>query len=149
MLFSGPIQPPMLGAAVGSARLHLSPSFPELQAELRDRLSLCAKLLEQTQLDLAGADLTPIFQAQCDSPRVAFAVADRMKARGYYCCVCVFPAVPMNRPGIRFTVTRHNQPEDVEAFLFTLEAVFDEVRSEVRESLVVGVLDPTGAESAM
>jgi 7-keto-8-aminopelargonate synthetase-like enzyme len=32
MLFSGPIQPPMLGAAVSSARLHLHEDFPKLQA---------------------------------------------------------------------------------------------------------------------
>jgi 7-keto-8-aminopelargonate synthetase-like enzyme len=131
MLFSGPIQPPMLGAAVGSARLHLSSRFPALQAELDERLRLCLRTLAGTTLDLASAEHSPIFQAQCDSPRIAFAVAERMKKRGFYCCVCVFPAVPMNRPGLRFTMTRHNQPDDIVAFLTALGTTFDEVRSEV------------------
>jgi 7-keto-8-aminopelargonate synthetase-like enzyme len=124
MLFSGPIQPPMLGAAVGSARLHLSERFPTLQAELDDRLALCIKELYRTSLDLGMLDRAPIFQARCDSPRIAFGVAEEMKARGYYCCVCVFPAVPMNRPGIRFTITRHNELADIPAFVSALAESF-------------------------
>lgn len=120
MLFSGPIQPPMLGAAVASARLHLSPEFPTLQTELSLRLEACAAQIERHGLGLANQALTPIFQAQCDSPRIVFAVAERLRERGFYCCVCVFPAVPMNRPGLRFTVTRHNTFEDIEAFVPTL-----------------------------
>jgi 7-keto-8-aminopelargonate synthetase-like enzyme len=124
MLFSGPIQPPMLGAAVGSARLHLSERFPVLQAELDERLALCIRELRRTDLDLATLDRAPIFHAHCDSPRIAFAVAEEMKDRGYYCCVCVFPAVPMNRPGIRFTITRHNELADIPQFVSALEGSF-------------------------
>jgi len=124
MLFSGPIQPPMLGAAVGSARLHLGERFPALQAELDDRLALCIGELEKTSLDLGMLDRAPIFQARCDSPRIAFAVAEDMKTRGYYCCVCVFPAVPMNRPGIRFTITRHNALADIPRFVSALVESF-------------------------
>jgi 7-keto-8-aminopelargonate synthetase-like enzyme len=131
LLFSGPIQPPMLGAAVGSARLHLSDRFPELQAELDARLALSVEALSSTPLDLGSLERSPIFQAECDSPRVAFAIAERMKALGFYCCVCVFPAVPMNRPGIRFTVTRHNQPQDIVLFVSALAESFDEVRREL------------------
>jgi len=124
MLFSGPIQPPMLGAAVGSARLHLSDRFPALQAELDERLALCIRELHRTQLDLARLDRAPIFHAQCDSPRIAFAVAEEMKSRGFYCCICVFPAVPMNSPGIRFTITRHNDLADIPAFVSALDESF-------------------------
>jgi hypothetical protein len=38
MLFSGPMQPPMLGAALASAKLHLTPEIVALQDELRDRV---------------------------------------------------------------------------------------------------------------
>ncbi len=74
MLFSGPIQPPMLGAAVASARLHLSPEFPALQTELSLRLEACAAQIERHGLGPANQALTPIFQAQCDSPRIVFAL---------------------------------------------------------------------------
>lgn len=134
MLFSGPIQPPMLGAAVGSAKLHLSARFPALQQELHERLTLAAAILEQQPLELATHSLSPIFQLQCDSPRVAFSVAQRMKQRGFYCCICTFPAVPVNQPGLRFTITRHNERGDIEAFLKELAATFAQVRAEVRDS---------------
>ena len=131
MLFSGPIQPPMLGAAVGSARLHLGETFPQLQAELATRLDACVRELSASNLDLATLEHSPIFQVQCDSPRIAFAAAENMKARGYYCCVCVFPAVPMNRPGIRFTMTRHNQLNEIAPFVSALSDSFAAVRGEL------------------
>jgi 7-keto-8-aminopelargonate synthetase-like enzyme len=121
----------MLGAAVGSARLHLEQTFPQRQAELATRLELSVRELSASQLELAVLQHSPIFQVQCDSPRIAFAAAERMKARGFYCCVCVFPAVPMNRPGIRFTVTRHNQLADIPAFVAALADSFSEVRAEL------------------
>jgi 7-keto-8-aminopelargonate synthetase-like enzyme len=131
MLFSGPIQPPMLGAAVGSARLHVSDEFPALQAELSSRLELCVEAMAGTNLPLAPSRPSPIFQAPCDSPRVAFRVAELLKARGFYCCVCVFPAVPMNRPGLRFTVTRHNEPTDIARFVTALDECRNIALSEV------------------
>jgi 7-keto-8-aminopelargonate synthetase-like enzyme len=121
MLFSGPIQPPMLGAAVGSARVHVSPEFPSMQADLKARLDLCVREMAVTSLPHSPFEPSPIFQAPCDSPRVAFRVAELLQARGFYCCVCVFPAVPMNRPGLRFTVTRHNDPADIGPFVAALD----------------------------
>lgn len=133
MLFSGPIQPPMLGAAVGSARLHLSSDFPALQAELQQRLDLALQAIERAGIELSTPARSPIFQAQCDSPRIAFTVAERMRKRGFYCCICVFPAVPMNRPGIRFTISRHNQPEDIQGFVEALaESLTEAKRSATR-----------------
>lgn len=131
MLFSGPIQPPMLGAAVGSARLHLGSEFPAMQAELQERLEVGLRASERAGLELTTPTRSPIFQAHCDSPRIAFAVAERMRERGFYCCICVFPAVPMNRPGIRFTVTRHHEPGDVEAFVANLA---ESIAAEGRDS---------------
>jgi len=131
MLFSGPIQPPMLGAAVGSARLHVSDGLPVLQAELRTRLALCAEALAGTRLGLDTTSLSPIFQVPCDSPRVAFRLAELMRRRGFYACVCTFPAVPMNRPGLRFTVTRHNDLSDIPAFVAALDECRDQAKIEV------------------
>jgi 7-keto-8-aminopelargonate synthetase-like enzyme len=120
MLFSGPIQPPMLGAAVGSARLHLSERFPALQAELHERLHLCVEASRGTGLGIETDTPSPIFQVACDSARVAYRVQELIRERGYYCCVCTFPAVPMNRPGLRFTISRHSELTDIAPFVATL-----------------------------
>lgn len=141
MLFSGPIQPPMLGAAVGSAKLHLSDEFPALQAELSRRLDVCLAAVGRSGLDIDVLEKTPIFQAQCDSPRVAFAACSIMKDKGYYCCACAFPAVPVNRPGIRFTMTRHNAVEDIAPFVVALEESIQEAALEVAHSGDVAMND--------
>jgi 7-keto-8-aminopelargonate synthetase-like enzyme len=99
----------------------VSDEFPKLQTELKERLDLCVREMQCAKLPFAPGEPSPIFQAPCDSPRVAFRVAELLKERGFYCCVCVFPAVPMNRPGLRFTVTRHNDPADIAAFVMTLD----------------------------
>jgi 7-keto-8-aminopelargonate synthetase-like enzyme len=130
MLFSGPIQPPMLGAALGSARLHLSEEFPRMQAELSARLQVCAQAVARQKLELTTPARSPIFQAQCDSPRMTFAAAQMLQARGFYCCICTFPAVPMNRPGLRFTVSRHNEADDIEAFVAAVRDTLELVRSQ-------------------
>lgn len=121
MLFSGPIQPPMFGAAVGSARLHVSAGFEQLQTELLARVDAAVAAVTRRELKLVTAERTPIFQVECDSPRIAFKVVELLLERGFLGCICVFPAVPMNRPGVRFTVSRHNDLGDVEPFVAALE----------------------------
>ena len=108
MLFSGPIQPPMLGAAVASARLHNDPSFEALQCELAALIGHAWSAVGRRQIPLAGSDRTPIFMVPCDSPAIVFSTVSRLRDGGFYVCPSVFPAVPMNHPGIRFTITRHN-----------------------------------------
>ena len=62
---------------------------------------------------------------------MTYAIVKRMRELGYYCCAVTFPAVPANRPGIRFTICRHNQSEDIDSFV----AALAEVRNEVRAKL--------------
>jgi len=117
ILFSGPIQPPMLGAAVASSRLHLTVDHPKLQQELLDRIDYALIAASRAGLPLATRYRTPIFFIPCDSVDEATdAVRDFMK-QGFYVCPSAFPAVPINRPGVRFTITLHNELEDIDAFM--------------------------------
>jgi 7-keto-8-aminopelargonate synthetase-like enzyme len=132
MVFSGPIQPPMLGAAVGSARLHLDPTFPALQRELREKIEYAGHALARHELTTTAPAHSPIFQLQTDSPRMTFAVVNRMRSLGHYCCAVVFPAVPVNRPGIRFTICRHNELDDIDSFVAALAQSVGEVKAQLR-----------------
>jgi 7-keto-8-aminopelargonate synthetase-like enzyme len=122
MLFSGPIQPPMLGVAAASARLHLSPLLSGLQAELRGLIDHAWQTLAATGISLAGRDRTPIFMVPCDSAPIVFDTVRRLRDRGFYACPSIFPAVPVNQPGIRFTITRHVDRASIDAFVVALEA---------------------------
>jgi 7-keto-8-aminopelargonate synthetase-like enzyme len=120
MIFSGPIQPPMLGAALASARIHLSPELEQRQAALRDRISLCTEMLSEFCLPLACAELTPIRYLTLGLPRVAADVVARLLDDGFYVNLAIFPAVPMKQAGVRFTLTLHHQPSDIRALVEAL-----------------------------
>jgi 7-keto-8-aminopelargonate synthetase-like enzyme len=123
MVFSGPIQPPMLGAAVASAKLHLDPGFELLQAELYERVRAARAAITHHRLRVATDDWTPICMVQFDSAERARRAVHEIMERGFYCCYSAFPAVPMDRPSLRFTLSRHNDVAEVGRFVETLADV--------------------------
>lgn len=126
MIFSGPVQPPMLGAAVASARLHLDGGFAALQGALTRRIHLAIELAHQERIALASEAESPIFFVRCGPSETAFRLVQNMRARGFYLCPSVFPAVPQNQAGARFTVSLHNSEQDLRALM---AALGEEVRA--------------------
>jgi 7-keto-8-aminopelargonate synthetase-like enzyme len=120
MLFSGPLQPAQLGAAVASARLHLRPEFSVLQRQLADRIELVVDLARDVAVQLASLDPTPIFFVRCGAASNTFALAQSLREKGIFAAVSVFPAVPQNQSGIRFTISRHNTTEDIRYLMESL-----------------------------
>jgi 7-keto-8-aminopelargonate synthetase-like enzyme len=117
MIFSGPIPPAGLGAALASAKLHLSPAFEAMQAELHERIRVARTGLAQAGVHMATNDATPVFVIHYDSAPAAIANVQALRERGFFCCVSTFPAVPMNKPSLRFTVSRHNSISDIAALV--------------------------------
>jgi 7-keto-8-aminopelargonate synthetase-like enzyme len=120
MLFSGPLQPPLLGAAVASAKLHLRSDFLGLQQELSDRIDRAHSLASQLGVNFAAKDHTPIFFIRCGATSLTFALARALREQGLYVCISVFPAVPQNQSGVRFTLSLHNTPADIERLIGVL-----------------------------
>src|SRR4029079_8356849 len=100
LLFSGPIQPPMLGAALASARLHLTDELGALQERLRERVLYTNRRMREEGLPLLVDNDIPIRFVRLGLPRVASEVAQRMTEDGLYVNVSMFPTVPMKRAGI-------------------------------------------------
>ncbi len=117
MLFSGPIQPPMLGAAVASAKFHLATEHADLQNELLSRIDYALAAADRAGLPLATKQRTPIFFIEHDSVDEATDSVRDLLGEGFYVCPSAFPAVPVNRPGVRFTISLHNQLEDIEGLI--------------------------------
>jgi 7-keto-8-aminopelargonate synthetase-like enzyme len=130
MVFSGPLQPPMLGAALASAALHLSPEIEARQAALRERTRLCNQLVRAHGLPLLVENESPIFFIPMGLPRIAMAVAERMLEDGFYVNVSAWPSVPMKRSGLRFSVTALHELDDIraafDAFARHVPAVLDQ-----------------------
>lgn len=130
MVFSGPIQPPMLGAALASARLHLSDEIVGLQRQMQARVAQTNQQMRALGLPLLVENEAPIFFVRLGLPRVSFAVAERMRADGWFVNVSAYPAVPLKRSGIRFTCTAaHTEAEitgALQALARHIPAVFAE-----------------------
>ena len=127
MIFAGPVQPPMLGAALASLRIHLSDELAGLQARLRERIEYCNELLHEFRLPLASDDLTPIRFVPVGLPAAARALGRRLMDDGLFVNPSTFPAVPMKQAGVRFTLTLHQQPEDIRRLVEALARHVPEV----------------------
>lgn len=117
MVFSGAIQPALLGAAVASARLHLSPALAKMQAELMRRLELAVKLARELHVPLGVESLNPVFFLRGGSTKNCFSMVTSLRARGACVCAAMFPIVPRGNAGARFTITLHNTPEDIRTMM--------------------------------
>jgi 7-keto-8-aminopelargonate synthetase-like enzyme len=113
MIFSGPVQPPMLGAALASVRIHLSDEIREMQAALQERIDLCTRLLAEFCLPVTTKEPTPIRFIPVGLPQAARELTRRLLDEGLYTNIATFPAVPMKQAGVRFTLTLHHQPADI------------------------------------
>lgn len=116
-VFSGPLQPATLGAAIASARLHLSDELPGLQDALLARIEHCNRLCREHGLPLVSEEPVPIRFIGTGLSSVSFQVVERLMDEGFYCNIAVFPAVPMQRAGIRFTLTLHQSFDDITRFI--------------------------------
>jgi 7-keto-8-aminopelargonate synthetase-like enzyme/predicted N-acyltransferase len=139
MVFSGPVQPPMLGAAVASAKLHLSDEIYPYQEALAERTRMVNRRMGELNLPLLVENEAPIFFVRMGLPRVAFRVVQRLMDEGYFINASVYPTVPMKRAGVRFAVTAAHRMEDIEGALTAMARIVPEVLEE--EALSTGMLD--------
>ncbi len=116
--FGGPLQPPMLGAALASARIHASDEIATLQQELRRRIEHANHRALELSLPLLHAETaTPIRFIGMGPQDASIAMARHLLDRGLLTSCALFPAVPPHQTGIRFTVTRHHEPGDLDLLL--------------------------------
>ena len=120
MLFSGPVQPPMLGAAVASAKLHLEPAFADLQQQLMVRIDMVNELCDRAGIPLVNHERSPIFFVRCGPVEDTFRLLGALREHGFFACLGMFPAVPENKSGVRFTVSVLNTYGDIRAFVDAL-----------------------------
>lgn len=114
--YSHPLTPATTGAAIASARLHLSPEIDVFQAELRGLILHMNKRLEEKNLPNISAPESPIYYIGSGLNKVTRNFVHRMLDDGFYVNTATFPVVPNDKSGLRFTLTRHNTMADIDAF---------------------------------
>ncbi|NHC44022.1 aminotransferase class I/II-fold pyridoxal phosphate-dependent enzyme [Motilibacter aurantiacus] len=113
LIFSGPVQPPMLGAILASAALHMSPEIVERQERLLHLIRLFNRRAAEEGLPLVSPSEAPIRCIGAGSPEVAYNLTKRLRDAGYFADTATFPAVAAKRSGARVTITANHTDEDV------------------------------------
>ena len=113
MIFGGPVQPPMLGAALASARIHLSPEIEALQQDLLERIRYTNRVAAELDLPLVSRSEVPIRYVGLGLLAACYDMTEHLLERGVFVNPAAFPAVGTRYSGIRFTLTRHQSLEDI------------------------------------
>lgn len=133
--FSGPIQPPMLGASIASAKIHLTDEIYELQNRLRSKIELAGSLINQFDLPhVLGSD-SPIFYIGLGLPRVGYNMVRRLLKEGFYTNIGIFPGVPVKCCGLRLAVTNGQTDNDLKNVLEAFKHHFPLVLEEENQSV--------------
>lgn len=113
LIFSGPIQPPMLGAALASARLHLTAEVADRQAYLLRLIHLFNREAVAYDLPVFTTEASPICFVRVGKPDVGYNMARRLNQLGCYVNLAAYPSVPYKNTGLRMTLHHHLKPQDV------------------------------------
>jgi 7-keto-8-aminopelargonate synthetase-like enzyme len=114
LIFSTPIQPPMLGVGIAAAKIHLSPEIVTMQEKLHSYIAYCQHLLKKHNLPVVSNDNSPIFYVGTGLPRVGYNLVRKLMDEGFYMSIGLFPAVSTKCTGLRFCVNLHHQIADIE-----------------------------------
>lgn len=121
LTFSAQLEPASVGAACAAADIHLSDEIYRLQAELETKIALCNKLISETSLPLIEHNACPVFYVGTGAPAIGYNFIKRLASEGIYGNMGMFPAVPVKKTGLRFTISRLNQEEDIRELVDAME----------------------------
>ena len=130
LIFTGPLQPSILGAAIASAKIHLSEEITDLQTNLKGKISYFYQKAKELDLPILGNGGSPIFFLGVGKPEVGFKIVEGLKNKGIFSCIAVYPSVPIQRTGIRILLTVHHTKEDIDHLL---EAASEELGKALAE----------------
>lgn len=128
--FSGPVQPPMIGASIASAKIHLTDEIYALQDKLANKIALTRSIIDEYDLPLVLPSDSPIFYIGLGLPRVGYNMVKRLLNEGFYTNIGIFPGVPVKCCGLRLAITNGPSDEDIknvlEAFRYHFPLVLKE-----------------------
>lgn len=130
LAYSHPIPPPMMGASIASAEIHLSSEIYDLQNSLKGKLAYAKELIQQSNLPLVSNPETPIFFVGTGQPTVGYNLNNRILTDGFYITIGLFPAVPIKNTGLRFTINNHLTKPQIKSFIDSLILHYPQVLKE-------------------
>ena len=135
LTFSAQLEPASVAAASASADIHLSAEITILQEELAQKIGYFNSLIKVTSLPMIAPNSSPVFFLGTAMPLTAYRLVQRLFNEGYFVNPGLYPAVPVKNSGIRITVSRNNQEEDIRGLVQALEYHFPKALEETSNTL--------------
>ncbi len=124
LVYSGPISPPILGAAIASAKLHLSDELVTMQNELMCLIKYYRRKSIELGLPLKTKYEVPIQMFNIGNQDKTCKILEELMAGGYFATGVLYPAVPECDSGLRISITLHHKKEDLDCLLIYLKKLF-------------------------
>lgn len=119
-IFSGPIQPSSLGAAIGTATLLLSKDFQGMQEQLMSNINSARMIFDAYEIDFVSPGKSPIFYIRIGGLNRVIDLCHFLYGEGYYVVPVGFPAVNHNDEGIRVCVTRLHTASELDGLAYAI-----------------------------
>lgn len=114
LLFSAPISPPILGAAIASAKIHQSDELEALQKGLRDRISYFRQKCAEAGIPVKTISNTPVQFIEIGESLRVFESIKELVNNGIFVTAAAYPSMPKNHGGVRVSITLHVTFEDID-----------------------------------
>lgn len=135
LTFSVQLEPASIGAAIASAKIHLSDEIYQLQEDLSNRIAYFSQCVRNTNLPLIVENDSPIFYIGAGMPDTGFNLVRRLIDAGYYVNTGIFPAVPVKNTGLRITVCRNNEQEEMKGLVEAIVENFPKALADTHTTL--------------
>lgn len=129
LIFSGPVSTPVLGAAIASAKLHLTDEITLRQNVLYSRIKYFREKAYAYGLPLVNHTFSPIFYFGAGNEKNAYYIVKKMLEAGFFVCICNYPVVPKKNAGIRISVTTHHTFEDIDNVLSIFSLIVNDLEN--------------------
>ncbi|MEP7264193.1 MAG: aminotransferase class I/II-fold pyridoxal phosphate-dependent enzyme [Bacteroidota bacterium] len=120
LIFSIQIPPAVLGSAIASAKIHLSPEIKVRQNHLQDRIRFFNQAAKMYELPLIKEAASPVMFIGMGKPQIGYNMVRRLMNAGFYVNLSVFPSVAYSNTGLRIPITLNHSNEDIENLLKTI-----------------------------
>lgn len=134
LTFSAQLEPSAVAAAIESAKIHLSPEISNLQNILQNKIKAFHRALLASNIPLMSDGVTPVFYIPVGLPKTAYTLTRRLARDRFYVNAALFPAVPINKAGLRITISIYTEYKELERLAKSLENHFPKALVETGNS---------------
>ncbi len=123
MIFCGPLTPPIMGAGMASAKVHLSSEIYLLQDKLKQNTEYFIKCAREYNLPMVDDAETPIFLMLGGDNDTVILCNQMLLERGYYVNNALYPAMPMHGGGTRISLTCNHSRQEILGLVKTYDEI--------------------------